>query len=372
MIVGVPTEIKTHEYRVALTPAAARELVEHGHRVLLESGAGEGSGHHDDDYTVQGAQIVPSAEDVFGTAEMIVKVKEPQPSEVAMLSPGQLLFTFLHLAADKELTVSLRDSGATGIAYETVELPDHSLPLLAPMSEISGRMATQVGAYFLEKAEGGRGILLGGIPGVMPAKVVVVGAGMAGTNAAVIAMGMQARVVALDRDADKLRQLDSLYLGHIMTLSSNRLTLEEQVVDADLVVGAALIPGASAPKLVTEDMIRSMRPGSVVVDISIDQGGCFETSRPTSHADPVYEMHGVVHYAVTNIPGAVPQTSTYGLTNATLPYVLQLADHGLEGAVQMNGAMRSGINVAAGAVVHPAVAESLDLEYGTVSEVLGF
>jgi len=372
MIVGVPTEIKTHEYRVALTPAAARELIEHGHQVLMQSGAGEGSGHHDDDYSAQGARIVPSAEDVFGGAEMIVKVKEPQPSEVAMLSPGQLLFTYLHLAADRGLTVSLRDSGATAIAYETVELPDHSLPLLAPMSEIAGRMATQVGAYFLEKAEGGRGILLGGIPGVMPAKVVVVGAGMAGTNAAVIAMGMQARVVALDRDADKLRHLNSLYLGHIMTLSSNRLTLEEQVIDADLVVGAALVPGASAPKLVTEDMIRSMRPGSVVVDISIDQGGCFETSRPTSHADPVYEMHGVVHYAVTNIPGAVPQTSTYGLTNATLPYVLQLADHGLEEAVQMNGAIRSGINVASGVVVHPAVAESLDLEYGTVSEVLGF
>ena len=339
---------------------------------MLQSGAGEGSGHHDDDYIAQGARIVPTAEDVFGGAEMVLKVKEPQPSEIAMLSPGQLLFTYLHLAADKDLTVSLRDSGATGIAYETVELPDHSLPLLAPMSEIAGRMATQVGAYFLEKAEGGRGILLGGIPGVMPAKVVVVGAGMAGANAAVIAMGMQARVVALDRNADKLRHLNSLYLGHIMTLSSNRLTLEEQVVDADLVVGAALIPGASAPKLVTEDMIRSMRPGSVVVDISIDQGGCFETSRPTSHADPVYEMHGVVHYAVTNIPGAVPQTSTYGLTNATLPYVLQLADHGLEGAVTVNGAIRSGINVAGGMVVHPAVAESLDLEYGTVSEVLGF
>ncbi len=289
-----------------------------------------------------------------------------------MLSAGQVLFTYLHLAADKDLTVSLRDTGAIGIAYETVELPDHSLPLLAPMSEIAGRMATQVGAYFLEKAEGGRGILLGGIPGVMPAKVVVVGAGMAGANAAVIAMGMQARVVALDRDADKLRHLNSLYLGHIMTLSSNRLTLEEQVVDADLVVGAALIPRASAPRLVSEDMIRSMRPGSVVVDISIDQGGCFETSRPTSHADPVYELHGVVHYAVTNIPGAVPQTSTYGLTNATLPYVLQLADHGVEGAVGINGAIRSGINVAGGAVVHPAVAQSLDLEYRTVAEVLGF
>ena len=372
MIVGVPTEIKTHEYRVALTPAAAREVVEHGHAVLLQSGAGAGSGHADDEYVAQGVQILPDAAAVFEQAEMVLKVKEPQPSEIAMLSPGQILFTYLHLAADRDLTVALRDSGAIGIAYETVELSDGSLPLLAPMSEIAGRMATQVGAYFLEKAEGGRGILLGGIPGVMPAKVVVVGAGMAGTNAAVIAMGMQARVVALDRNADKLRQLDSHYLGHIMTLSSNRLTLEEQVLDADLVVGAALIPGAAAPKLVTEDMIRSMRPGSVVVDISIDQGGCFETSHPTSHDDPVYEMHGVVHYAVTNIPGAVPHTSTHGLTNATLPYVLEIADLGVEGAVTANGAIRSGLNVAGGHIVHPAVAESLDLEYRTVAEVLGF
>jgi alanine dehydrogenase len=372
MIVGVPKEIKTHEYRVALTPAAAREVVEHGHTVLLESGAGIGSGHDDEAYVAQGVKILPDAAGVFEQAEMVLKVKEPQPSEIAMLSAGQILFTYLHLAADKEMTISLRDSGAIGIAYETVELGDGSLPLLAPMSEIAGRMATQVGAYFLEKAEGGRGILLGGIPGVMPAKVVVVGAGMAGTNAAVIAMGMQARVVALDRNADKLRQLDSLYLGHIMTLSSNRLTLEEEVVDADLVVGAALIPGAAAPKLVTEEMIRSMRPGSVVVDISIDQGGCFETSHPTSHDDPVYELHGVVHYAVTNIPGAVPHTSTYGLTNATLPYILKIADLGVEGAVIANGAIRSGLNVAKGAIVHPAVADSLDLEYHTVAEVLGF
>ncbi len=372
MIIGVPGEVKKHEYRVALTPAAAREVVEHGHEVLLQSGAGIGSGHEDGDYVAQGARIVPDAEDVFGSAEMILKVKEPQPHEVAMLSPGQVLFTYLHLAASKELTVSLRDSGAIGIAYETVELAGGALPLLAPMSEIAGRMATQVGAYFLEKAEGGRGILLGGIPGVMPAKVVVIGAGMAGANAAVIAMGMQARVVALDRSADKLRHINSLYLGQIMTLSSNRLTLEEQVVDADLVIGAALIPGAAAPKLVTEDMIRSMRPGSVVVDISIDQGGCFETSRPTSHDDPVYEMHGVIHYAVTNIPGAVPQTSTYGLTNATLPYILQLADNGVEQAVAKNGAIRAGINVANGQIVHPAVAGSLDLEYHTVAEVLGF
>ncbi len=371
MRIGVPREIKTHEYRVALTPAGVREVVEHGHTVLIESGAGEGSGHIDEAYQSQGAKIVDSAEDVFADAEMILKVKEPQPGEVSMLAKDQILFTYLHLAADRELAVSLRDSGAVGIAYETVELADGSLPLLAPMSEIAGRMAVQVGAYFLEKAEGGRGILLGGIPGVMPAKVVIIGAGMAGANAAVIAVGLQSRVVALDRNPAKLRNLDSLYRGHVMTLASNRLTLEEQVVDADLLVGAALIPGASAPKLVTEEMIGSMKPGSVAVDISIDQGGCFATSRPTTHEDPVYEHNGVIHYAVTNIPGAVPHTSTYGLTNATLPYVLFIADHGLAEAVGRHASLRSGINVAGGEVVYPAVAESLGLEAHTVAEVLG-
>ena len=371
MIVGIPGETKTHEYRVALTPAGAREVVEHGHTLLIEAGAGQGSGHSDEDYQAQGAKIVDSEEDVFADADMILKVKEPQPGEVAMLRRDQILFTYLHLAADRELAVSLRDSGAVGIAYETVELDDGSLPLLAPMSEIAGRMSVQVGAYFLEKAEGGRGILLGGIPGVMPAKVVIIGAGMAGANAAVIAVGLQARVVALDRNPAKLRHLDSLYRGQVMTLASNRLTLEEQVVDADLVVGAALIPGASAPKLVSEEMIASMRPGSVVVDISIDQGGCFETSRPTSHDDPVYEHHGVVHYAVTNIPGAVPHTSTYGLTNATLPYVLLIADMGLADAVTQHPSLRAGINVAGGEVVYPAVAESLGLEARSVAEVLG-
>lgn len=371
MILGVPTEIKTHEYRVALTPAATREAIEHGHEVLIQSGAGDGSGHANEEYVAQGAKIVPRAEDVFASADMVLKVKEPQPQEVDMLSADQILFTYLHLAADKDLTIALKESGATAIAYETVESEDGSLPLLAPMSEIAGRMATQVGAYFLEKAEGGRGILLGGIPGVMPAKVVIVGAGVAGSNAAVIAMGLQARVVCLDRNPAKLRQLDSLYRGHIITLASNRLTLEDQVADADLVVGAALIPGASAPKLVTEEMIRSMQSGSVVVDISIDQGGCFETSRPTSHEDPVFEMHGVVHYAVTNIPGAVPHTSTYGLTNATLPYVLHLADHGVREAAKSSRPLLLGVNVAGGEIVYPAVAESLGLTSRPAEEVLG-
>lgn len=370
MKVGVPSEIKTHEYRVSLTPAGAREFAEHGHEVIIETGAGSASGFEDEAYVAQGAKIAPGAADVFGEAEMILKVKEPQPSEVEMLGDEQILFTYLHLAADADLTAGLLKSGVTGVAYETVQLPDGSLPLLAPMSEIAGRMAVQVGAYFLEKAEGGRGILLGGVSGVMPAKVVVVGAGIAGSNSAVIAMGLQARVIALDRNLSALRRLDSLYLGHILTLASNRLTLEEQVVDADLVIGAALIPGASAPRLVTEDMIRSMRPGSVVVDISIDQGGCFETSRPTSHDAPTYEMHGVVHYAVTNIPGAVPHTSTSGLTNATLPYALKLADLGLAGATAALPELALGVNVRGGSVVHPAVAESLGFEYVPLADTL--
>jgi len=370
VIVGVPAETKASEYRVALTPAGVRELVEHGHEVIVEAGAGEGSGLPDELYTAQGAKTVPSAADVFGEADLILKVKEPSAPEADMLREGQLLFTYLHLAAGADLTERLRRQGVIAIAYETVQLPDGSLPLLAPMSEIAGRMAVQVGAYFLEKAEGGRGILLGGISGVLPAKVVVIGAGSAGTNSAVIAMGMQAGVVALDRNLDKLRHLDSLYLGHILTAASNRLTLEEQVVDADLVIGAVLVPGAAAPKVVTDAMVRAMRPGALLVDIAIDQGGCFETSRPTTHEDPVYETHGVMHYCVTNIPGAVPHTSTYGLTNATLPYVLLLADHGVAGAKEAPELMR-GVNVAGGEVVHAAVASSLDLQYHDATEVLG-
>ncbi|MDP8959024.1 MAG: alanine dehydrogenase [Actinomycetota bacterium] len=370
MIVGVPRELKPDEYRVAITPVGVRELVGRGHEVLVESEAGEGSTIHDEEYSAQGAKVVPTADDLYGEAKMILKVKEPMADELPKLRTGQILFTYLHLAAQPALTRGLMASGAVAIAYETVQLPDGSLPLLAPMSEIAGRMATQVGAHFLQKAEGGRGVLVGGVSGVMPGKVVVIGAGMAGSNAAVIAMGMQAQVVALDRDIRKLRVLDSLYRGHLLTLSSNQLTLEQQVVDADLVIGTVLVPGASAPKVMTEDMVRSMRRGAVLVDVAIDQGGCFETSEETTHADPVYVLHDVVHYAVGNIPGAVPHTSTYALTNATLPYVLALADQGVRGAVESHPELMAGVNVAEGAVVHPAVGESLGIPAHPATQVL--
>ncbi|HSL25707.1 MAG TPA: alanine dehydrogenase, partial [Acidimicrobiia bacterium] len=352
MIVGVPGEVKTSEYRVALTPVGVRELVDRGHRVLIERGAGEGSTIHDEEYAAQGASIVDAAEDIFADAEMILKVKEPQTAEIGMFRPGQLLFTYLHLAAYPELAAGLRSRGIVAIAYETVQLTDRSLPLLAPMSEIAGRMATQVGAYFLEKAQGGRGILLGGVTGVRPGKVVVIGGGIAGSNAAAIAAGMQAEVVVLDRDLAKLRWLDSIYQGRLATVASNRLTIEQEVLGADLVIGTVLVPGASAPKLVTEDMVRAMRRGAVLVDVAIDQGGCFETSRETTHEDPVYLVHEVVHYAVGNIPGAVPHTSTYALTNATLPYVVALADLGTPVAIARFPELRSGVNVVGDQVTH--------------------
>lgn len=363
MIVGVPREVKTAEERVAITPVGVRELVERGHSVVIEQGAGVGSSIHDPEYEAQGAKILPSAAEVFGAADLILKVKEPQASEVPLFKPGQLLFTYLHLAAYPGLAASLREAGIVALAYETVQLSNRSLPLLAPMSEIAGRMATQVGAYFLEAVQGGRGILLGGVAGVRPAKVVVIGAGMAGFNAAAIAAGMQAEVVVLDVDVDKLRHIDSLYAGRIVTLSSNRLTLEEQVLGADLVIGTVLVPGASAPKLVTEDMVREMKKGAVMVDVAIDQGGCFETSHETTHENPVYEVHGVVHYAVGNIPGAVPHTSTYALTNATLRYLVALADKGLSPAIQAHPELALGVNVAGNSVCHPAVAESLGVDY---------
>lgn len=370
MIVGVPREIKTAEHRVAITPIGVRELVERGHSVLIQRGAGEGSSIHDVEYEVQGAKIVEGAEDVFTQAELILKVKEPQPAEVEMFHPGQLLFTYLHLAAYPDLARGLRDRGIVAIAYETVQLPDRSLPLLAPMSEIAGRMATQVGAYFLEAAQGGRGILLGGVAGVRPARVVVLGAGMAGFNAAVIAAGMQAEVVVLDVDTDKLRHLDSLYAGRIVTLASNRLTVEEQVLGADLVIGTVLVPGASAPKLVTEEMVREMKKGAVLVDVAIDQGGCFETSHETTHDDPVFDLHGVLHYAVGNIPGAVPHTSTYALTNATLRYLLTLADEGAPQAVSAHPELAKGVNVVGDQICHPAVAKSLGASYVAPAEAL--
>jgi alanine dehydrogenase len=363
MIIGVPREVKTSEFRVAITPVGVRELVAHGHEVLIESDAGEGSTIHDEEYESRGARIVGDPADVFAEADMILKVKEPQPSEFGMFRPGQLLFTYLHLAAYPKVADALMASGVTSIAYETVQLPDRSLPLLAPMSEIAGRMATQVGARFLEKAQGGRGVLLGGIPGVRPAKVVVIGGGTSGANAAAVAVGMQAHVTIVDRDLARLRALDAHYQGRITTMASNRLTLEELVIDADLVIGSVLVPGASAPKLVTEDMVRSMPRGAVLVDIAIDQGGCFETSRETTHTDPVFKVHDVVHYAVGNIPGAVPHTSTYGLTNATLPYVVALADLGVRAALDWHPELIGGLSTVGGALTNRAVTDSLGRDF---------
>jgi alanine dehydrogenase len=370
VIVGVPREIKTAEHRVAITPVGVRELTEHGHRVLIEKSAGEGSSISDEAYEAQGGVVVPNPDEVFASADMILKVKEPQASEVAMFREGQMLFTYLHLAAYPGLAASLAEKGIIAIAYETVQLPDRSLPLLAPMSEVAGRMATQAGAHYLERTKGGRGVLLGGVPGVAPGKVVVIGAGMAGSNAASVAMGMQARVTVLDNDFAKLRSIDALYQGRIATLHSNKLSIEDEVTGADLVIGTVLIPGAAAPKLVTEDMIRAMRPGSVVVDVAIDQGGCFETSRETTHTDPVYSVHEVIHYAVGNIPGAVPHTSTYALTNATLRYAVALADKGVTGALESHPELVGGVNLVGSNVCHPAVAESLGRPHVMVSAAL--
>jgi len=361
MKIGVPREIKVHEYRVGLVPASVRELVAAGHSVAVESGAGLGVGCSDGDYVASGATIVANAEAVFAAADMIVKVKEPQPVECARLRPGQLLFTYLHLAADAEQTHALMASGATCIAYETVTAPDGSLPLLTPMSEVAGRMSVQVGATCLQKAMGGAGVLLGGVPGVKPAKVVVIGGGVSGTHAAEMALGLRADVTIIDRSIKRLRELDVQFGGVVKTLFSNAANIEAAVSEADLVIGAVLVPGAACPKLVTEAMIRGMRPGSVVVDIAIDQGGCFATSRPTTHAEPTYEVHGVVHYCVTNMPGAVARTSAFALNNATLPYVKALADKGWEKAVQDDAGLAAGLNVVAGKVVHPAVARDLGL-----------
>ncbi len=361
MKIGVPREIKVHEYRVGLVPASVRELVAAGHSVAVESGAGLGVGCSDGDYVASGATIVATAEAVFAVADMIVKVKEPQSVECARLRPGQVLFTYLHLAADADQAKALMASGATCIAYETVTAPDGSLPLLTPMSEVAGRMSVQVGATCLQKAMGGAGVLLGGVPGVKPAKVVVIGGGVSGTHAAEMAQGLRADVTIIDRSIKRLRDLDVQFGGAVKTLFSNAANIEAAVTDADLVIGAVLVPGAAAPKLVTEAMIYAMRPGSVVVDIAIDQGGCFATSRPTTHAEPTYEVHGVVHYCVTNMPGAVARTSAFALNNATLPYVKALADKGWEKAVQDDAGLAEGLNVVAGKVVHPAVARDLGL-----------
>jgi alanine dehydrogenase len=369
MKVGVPRELKDNEYRVAITPAGVRELVVGGHDVLIEKEAGRGSSIFDDEFERAGAKIVPDADTVFAESDMVLKVKEPIPEEFHRLREGSILFTYLHLAASEPVTRALMEGGTTGIAYETVELEDHSLPLLAPMSEVAGRMAPQAGATLLEREHGGRGVLLGGVSGVRPGKVVVIGAGMSGANAAWIAQGMEAEVIILDKNINKLRDVDRIHQGKILTLTSNRLVVEETVVAADLVIGAVLVPGAKAPKIVTEEVIRAMRPGSVVVDISIDQGGCFETSKMTTHSDPTYVVHDVVHYCVGNMPGAVPHTSTYALTNATLPYVVALADRGLD-AVRADPALAKGVNVYKGAVVYEPVAQAHGMEYVALDSLL--
>jgi alanine dehydrogenase len=371
MRVGVPTETKVDEYRVALTPAGARELAEHGHEVLVQAGAGDGSAIADEDYIAQGARIVPDVEAVFSEAEMVLKVKEPQSPEVALLRAGQTLFTYLHLAPAPELTQGLCDSGATCIAYETVEDARGRLPLLAPMSEVAGKIATQAGAFMLEKPLGGRGILLGGVPGVAAATVVVIGGGVVGMNAAFIAMGMEADVFVLDRSIDRLRELDIAFQGRASTVYSSILAVEELLPRADLVIGAVLVHGARAPYVITRAQLALMKRNAVLVDVSIDQGGCFETSRPTTHSDPTYEVDGITHYCVTNMPGAVPITSTYALTNATLPYVLALADLGVRGAIERDPGLRSGVNVASGQVTYAPVAQGTGMPFTPVEEVLG-
>jgi alanine dehydrogenase len=371
MRVGVATEIKTDEYRVALTPAGARELAEHGHEVLIQAGAGQGSTIADSEYEAQDARIVPDAATVFAEAELILGVKEPQATQVEMLRPDHLLFTYLHLAPDPELTKALCDSGATCVAYETVEDVHGRLPLLAPMSEVAGKIATQAGAFFLEKPMGGRGVLLGGVPGVAAATVLVIGGGVVGLNAAFIAIGMEADVFVFDRNLDRLRELDVAFGGRASTVYSSTLAIEEMLPLADLVIGAVLIHGARAPFVIKRSQLELMKERAVLVDVSIDQGGCFETSRPTTHSDPVYEVDGVTHYCVTNMPGAVPVTSTFALTNATLPYVLSLAENGVLGAIALDPGLRSGVNVAAGQVTHAAVAEGVSLPYTPVDEALG-
>jgi alanine dehydrogenase len=363
MRIGVPKEIKNHEYRVGLVPAGVRELVASGHQVLVQASAGAGIGVEDAAYVASGAKIVATAKEVFDGADMVVKVKEPQLAECKMLRPGQVLFTYLHLAADAAQANALMASGATAIAYETVTAPNGSLPLLTPMSEVAGRMSVQVGAASLQKANGGLGVLLGGVPGVPPAKVVVLGGGVSGTSAAEIAVGMRADVTVVDRSLKRLRELDALFGGRLKTAASTAEAIESLVTQADLVIGAVLVVGAAAPKLVTRDMVSKMKKGAVMVDISIDQGGCFETSRPTTHAEPTFVVDGVVHYCVTNMPGAVPRTSTFALTNATLPYVRQLADLGVEKALAADPHLAAGLNVHAGAITCEAVARDLNLAF---------
>jgi alanine dehydrogenase len=368
--VGIPREVKNNEYRVAITPAGVHELARHGHDVFVEAGAGLGSSITDDELSAAGAKILPAADDVWETGDLILKVKEPIAEEHHRMREGQTLFTYLHLAASRECTDALLSRKVTGIAYETVELADHSLPLLAPMSEVAGRLAPQVGAYHLMRAAGGRGVLMGGVPGVRPANVVVIGGGVSGQNATTIALGMQAGVTLLDKSINKLRQLDAIYQGKLTTVASNTYEIQKAVLDADLVIGAVLVPGAKAPKLVTNEMVSRMRPGSVLVDISIDQGGCFEDSRPTTHADPVYMVHDSVFYCVANMPGAVPHTSTYALTNVTLPYAVELANRGWREALRRDQALALGLNTFDGHVTYGPVAEAHGMTSVDLAQVL--
>jgi alanine dehydrogenase len=369
MKIGVAREIKPDEYRVALTPAGARELVLKGHEVLVESAAGEGSAFLDADYERAGARI-GSVDDVWGESELLLKVKEPIASEYAYLREGLVLFTYLHIAADEPLTRALVDSGVRAVAYETVETDDRRLPLLAPMSEIAGRLAAQAGAYFLEKPLGGRGLLLGGVPGVAPGRVLVLGGGVVGYNAAIIAIGLGAQVTILDRSIDRMRYLDEILSGRVSTVMSSALQIESSIADADVVIGAVLVPGARAPKLVTREMLGVMKKGAVIVDVAIDQGGCIETARPTTHSDPVFSVEGITHYCVANMPGGVPITSTKALTNATLPYVEAIAEHGLAEAVARDRALARGVNVVDGKITYEPVAEAHDLGYTPLDDVL--
>jgi len=370
MLIGVPKEIKVHEYRVGMTPSSVREAVVHGHAVIVETRAGAGIGASDDDYRNAGAQVTDTAAEVFARADLIVKVKEPQAAERKMLRATQVLFTYLHLAADRAQAQDLLASGAVCIAYETVTSPTGGLPLLAPMSEVAGRLAIQAGAHCLEKSAGGMGMLLGGVPGVAPARIVILGAGVVGTNAAQMAVGTGAQVVVIDKSIDALRRIDALFNGRALTVYSNRDNIEREVRRADLVISGVLIPGAAAPKLITKDMLAKMKPGSVIVDVAIDQGGSTETSRPTTHADPTYVIDGIVHYMVANMPGAVPRTSTYALNNATLPFMLALADKGWRDAVRNDPHLKHGLNIVDGRITHQAVADALGLDYTAADTLL--
>jgi alanine dehydrogenase len=370
MRVGIPKEVKNHEYRVAITPAGVHELVGSGHEVFIEKDAGVGSSITDDEFVAAGATIIGTADDVWATGDLILKVKEPVAEEYHRMRADQVLFTYLHLAASRACTDALLASGTTGVAYETVQRADKSLPLLAPMSEVAGRMAPQVGAHCLERASGGRGVLMGGVSGVYAAKVVVIGAGVSGLNAAAIALGMQAEVLLLDRNVDRLREVDRIYQGHMQTVTSNSYEIERAVLDADLVIGAVLVPGAKAPTLITDELVGRMKQGSVLVDISVDQGGCFESTRPTTHSDPTFEVNGSLFYCVANMPGAVPNTSTYALTNVTLPYAVEIANKGIKAAVRADPALALGVNTVAGHVTYEPVAEAHGMTAVALSEVL--